>query len=264
MTLDKWIALISSLAGSISAIAALFAIRQSILQRTTSYKPQLVLNNTTLHAEIKDFKQLAISNKITIEQPPLIANNIGLGTAINVRYKWLYAYTEIANKLNHEISEFFNLKPSDYDFETKHHCFIISTKTSISVSTLLSDYQEISHILSYDIQKEGTTLKTPTIGIILSINKLFYEAISINESQLWVEGPKLIIEYYDIGGRKYNEEWCSILRLKSGEFSDTVKAEINLELKKIHNSKTVNRLQKIRKSYADFISDHDFNKNRWL
>lgn len=101
MNLDKWIALGGLIASFFSAIAAFLAIRQTIIQRLISVKPQLIIKETKLITDkIKSFgTTLNIMGdlKNTFQVDVL---NIGLGVAMKIKYQWVFDYTLTLNELD--------------------------------------------------------------------------------------------------------------------------------------------------------------------
>ncbi|HCC5812138.1 TPA: hypothetical protein M5847_003431, partial [Citrobacter freundii] len=105
MVEPSWVGLGGLAASILSALAAYLAIRQTMLQRKASLKPQLIINNL----EIKD--NLLSKNNFTSKpfektsiddlHPTLV--NAGSGAALNVTTEWSYPQSQklswLINKL---------------------------------------------------------------------------------------------------------------------------------------------------------------------
>ncbi|EPJ7773818.1 hypothetical protein OY491_003694, partial [Enterobacter hormaechei] len=96
------------IASTLSAIAAYLAIRQTVVQRKESIRPQLLINDLDLHMVSMNEHHFSAMPLARISkddiQPELI--NSGLGTALNVKLLWEYPAEE---KLS-SMSKLFDLK----------------------------------------------------------------------------------------------------------------------------------------------------------
>ena len=95
------------------------------------------------------------------------------------------------------------------------------------------------------------------------INKLKFLYLLNGEKAINVDGPILKFSYSDIDSNRHEVCYKSkAIFNKIDIMSNNVKIGYILEFHVVHNSRTRDVLQKLRKSYADFIDEHDFNKNR--
>jgi len=106
MTKSQIISLLASLATLATAIIAYFALRESILQRESMYRPDLYIGETKYMADISDMSNIkyypivrdSILRDKTVSSPYLKVNNIGMGTALHVdgatTFRW-----ELSNPL---------------------------------------------------------------------------------------------------------------------------------------------------------------------
>ncbi|MHA1185105.1 hypothetical protein ACR9GM_22080, partial [Enterobacter ludwigii] len=96
MASENWITIGGFIATTASAVAAFFAVKQTMLQRIISTKPQIIINNK----EVKTVLTNKNSFSLSIENPELYYNipisimNVGLGTALNINYSWLFDYNK--------------------------------------------------------------------------------------------------------------------------------------------------------------------------
>lgn len=100
MTKSQFISLLASLATLATAVIAYFALRESILQRESIYRPELYIGETKYMADISDMnniKYYQIVNDSVVKEklvytPLLKINNIGMGTALNVDGKTTFSW----------------------------------------------------------------------------------------------------------------------------------------------------------------------------
>lgn len=100
MAAESWVTIGGFFATTASAIAAFFAVKQTMLQRTISTKPQIIINNQ----EVKAIHSLDSTFALKIEENdfyfdiPIIIKNVGLGTALNIKYSWSFDYQKHIKK----------------------------------------------------------------------------------------------------------------------------------------------------------------------
>ncbi|HFG5675094.1 TPA: hypothetical protein ACGHY7_003089, partial [Salmonella enterica subsp. enterica serovar Stanley] len=78
-----------------------------------------------------------------------------------------------------------------------------------------------------------------------------------------LDAGQLHIRYEDISGNKNKIIFNCTIQLMSyqSKSENGPRSTFRIEFNRIHSGSKLG-LQRIRKSYADFISEHDFNKNR--
>lgn len=268
MTVDRWIALGACIAAFISAIAAFFVVAQSSLQRKLAYKPHI--NFKPLH-----FKYEANLNKHDILNPVTFTNidsapknkskcavNIGLGTAIDVSIEWIHDSNKIVELLN----EIF----SKVDDGTK-----ITTEKSIIVMDVPNDDENryrhgrdlksdnIDYILPYNQHPHPTDIIFPLTYLSLNCALIIYSLNILKVMNCSMSTTSLIVQHRDIGGVLYKHEYDVKIKFeKSYTKNGVVKLYGQVMFSQKQGSKTAIGLARIRKSYADFMSEHNPNKNR--
>lgn len=94
MAAESWVTIGGFIATTASAVAAFFAVKQTMLQRTISTKPQIIVNNE----EVKTICSPNSTFTLIIEDTdfyydiPILIKNVGLGTALNIKYNWSFDY----------------------------------------------------------------------------------------------------------------------------------------------------------------------------
>lgn len=94
MATESWVTIGGFIATTASAIAAFFAVKQTMLQRTISTKPQIIVSNhevKTILSENNTFA-LVIEDSELYYDIPILIKNVGLGTALNIQYNWSFDY----------------------------------------------------------------------------------------------------------------------------------------------------------------------------
>ncbi|MEG0716107.1 MAG: hypothetical protein RR962_18500 [Hafnia sp.] len=270
MTPDRVIALVAAIAALVSAIAALMVVGQASLQRKLSYKPQVVFNPQSFTYKLKNNKNdifnrihLKRSNNTHLNKSNL-AINIGLGAALDVVIHWEYEYQKSVDTINSYFSKLERpAKISLYDNEIT----IDNADPEIGYQ-FASRYGEDTHdyILSFNQNPAPTEILVPFPCISLNCAILIYSLSA--EGKVNRDLPKLTltISYKDIGGSKFKEEYDIEVDFYNIVNNDD---DILMNGKIIFNKigikeKTAKGLEGIRKRYAEFINEKDFNKNSIL
>lgn len=268
MTLDKWIALCACLAAFVSAIAALMAVKQASLQRKLSYKPQILLRPQFFDYEFDNYK-LNILDRVSFRDAKNdnifksdLAVNIGLGAALEVKISWHYDSQEVIEYLN---SCFAKLEKPIRLHKYANGISVDRTdgnKDGVWYTNNNNDF--IDYILSFSQKPTPTEIKFPSSLISLTCACLIF---SLRADGLMLKSlPKSFVrfEYKDIGGEKFIDEYHINIDFhfsQDGPYTTKMVGYLSFD-KKMAMNKTVKGLQRIRKSYADFMDEHNFNKNR--
>ncbi len=266
MSLDRWIALGACVASFISAIAALLVVRQSNLQRKLSYKPQVILKNNFFEYEFNDILSIAESIKFekasnTNSSRSDIAINIGLGAALNIKITWIHDYNKLAIILNKYLEKLN--KKNTIKIDSGGISFLDADKNPYTFIVNKNQSEQFDYILPYNQKPSPTEIFIPSSFISLTCIAMYYswhvEKV-MNESL-----PELIvrIEYKDIGGESHIDEYNVRIEFHhalTNNESITFAAELCFD-KKRNLSGTTRTLEGIRKSYADFITEYNTNKN---
>ncbi|MHC9003583.1 hypothetical protein [Enterobacter adelaidei] len=246
------------IASTLSAIAAYLAIRQTVVQRKESIRPQLLINDVDLHMVSMNehhFSAMPLA-RISIDdiKPELI--NSGLGTALNVKLAWEYPSEE---KLS-SMSKVFDLK-----YEVRKTTNNRSLKISgggITIDYILENYYSHNYLLPINIEKKPTKTILPPVFLVILLNELNSLRIMNGEIPSIVVGPSLKITFSDAKGKEFSISYSSQYHLREyGDqpYANTYRGSLMFQVSK--NSKTAQIQQRIRKSYATFMDEHYFNKN---
>ncbi|MEG2268797.1 MAG: hypothetical protein RSC68_31260, partial [Acinetobacter sp.] len=127
MAEPSWIGVGGLIASGCSAVAAYLAIRQTINQRKTSIKPQLILNNFKININKlskNNYTARPLEGSDISKLGPTIIN-AGLGSALNIKIEWFYPQSEKLNWLKENLKkikkEFMLTFSSSKGIETNCH-----------------------------------------------------------------------------------------------------------------------------------------------
>lgn len=262
---DKWIALGAAIAASISAIAALLAVKQSNLQRKLSYKPQILLtpqyfdyefDNTNL--DILNRIKLRGSNNTNISKSN-IAVNIGLGAALDIHISWTYDSTEIINDLN------YYFQKTNTPIKLKKVSFGISldstdeTPRGCLVREMFNE--KIDYILSHSQNPTPANILIPFPFISLICSNWIFSHKAEAFNQKYSKSLEIKIEYRDIGGECYQEEYITnidLVMISPG--GDKARATGSLSFEKKHSqNRRMAGLERLRKGYVDIMKEENIN-----
>lgn len=274
MTLDRWIAVVSSIAAMISAFLAACGIYQAIMQRRSMYRPQIIPQNFHFKGKctLKNNFELDIIIGNIYNERKVNVINPGLGAAVNVEYKWSFNHQEFAVHLQQRLSR---LNPVDgpddpsrflfnHHFEESDDDLIFYSRNTIKLMPHVINKKSefIQCFLPYSVEKTGTELKYQTLSLVFLMNDLMLnlkEQVPIYK----VNGPKLEIKYQDIGGKHIVDIFeTEVTLVESTTFKGLIDYQASFAFKKVKKRWTTAVLQRFRKSYVNFINEHDFNKNR--
>lgn len=272
-----WVGVGGFVASTLSAFAAYLAVRQSIIQRRISNKVQITLKGVKVNlTRRKIIKAIDLTNdhvEFTMK-PSLI--NIGLGPALKFEYSWDFDYFKHFKNSNiKNISSETNVSSKDYlgYIHSNNYTFQYSKDTNSEFIHLLGNgktawfnhsnkYKDIDYILPWSVSNNETYLTLPNIIPMLLAYYLSEHSKSATGMFSPIPGPILTLSYEDITGVKRKEVFTSSFVCTNTSIrNDTIEAGFSLTFSP-SLSRTEQRIQKIRKSYADFISEHDFNKNK--
>ncbi|EIU5794255.1 hypothetical protein ACU0J3_20660 [Salmonella sp. UPMP 2912] len=263
---SSWVDVGSFLASACSAVAAYLAIRQTINQRKISIKPQLIINDVEIRENKlskNNYTSRPLENVGTSLLGPTIIN-AGLGSALNVRVEWDYPLEEklfwLKKNIN-RISKNFNIFYTVTKGSNSEIYDITGGNTTVIFKTILHD--SFNYILPLSIEKKTERIKIPVLIMNTILNEVNFIMLTDGRINKKISGPSLKISYRDVEGNEYSIKYESsfivsevIPNLYSNNYIGTLCFEV------INQSRTPHVLQRIRKSYADFISEHDFNKNK--
>ncbi|AIR59186.1 hypothetical protein LH23_00495 [Cedecea neteri] len=261
---DKILSILSSIGTFVSAIAAIYAIWLTIIQKRLTYKPEIIIKDTNISMEtskydgfdndvIKNQKNKVMRTKFT---------NIGLGAAISVKYWWSFDYQKSFKQYHSLFSNTLGYKDESITTEFKENCIFIHNKNTTSIF-LTKEYSEIDFSLPYSVDKESTELLIDELPITITLNKFYLLMKSRGNPVLFINGPILSIEYLDIEGRKNLTRWETKLKMRRAELSiNNMQADFSLEFTPIPRGWTARGLKKIREISAGIKLIVNRRKNR--
>ncbi|MDH0063196.1 hypothetical protein [Leclercia adecarboxylata] len=274
MTIDKWIAIGGLLTSFFSAVAAFLAIRQTIIQRLTSIKPQLIIKETTFTTEKAPPSQPALEIMGKERHEFFISViNIGLGAALKLKYQWKFDYTSLLKKLNmidigdlsfidrNEILDMINAPNYHYESgkgENFNFINILGYESQKYFKHKIKPY-ELEYILPHNIDNKEQKIIMPDLIILLKINEALANSTSIKDFSTPLDGPKLFISYEDISGKKKSHYYDSVFRMERFTIREgMLQLEVSLEFMS-SLTKTQRILKKLRKGYAEFVESIKFS-----
>ncbi|WP_249530443.1 hypothetical protein [Escherichia coli] len=210
--------ILSCFAALVSAATAIYAIKQSNLQRRLSYKPQLYIEDyrDKYFAPTTNTFDHGINGRPTFNLHELSIINIGNGSAQNIKYKWVYNYSNALKDISSIIEKLGaskNNKINLFNYEVVEHKKIIINDKCFNIHFNFNE----KYILPQH-QIEGN-LKNTIIHLPIILTTVLYNLINLRllagETLESVHGPKLVITYQDSGGALITDHFESEFILKS-------------------------------------------------
>ncbi|EAR2234881.1 hypothetical protein EIR71_20610, partial [Salmonella enterica] len=229
MATDSWVTIGGFLASSCSAIAAIYAVKQSVLQRTISIKPELIIKDIELKTiyidkSIFPCKTFDLNAEYDIDIPVL---NIGLGTALNIKYQWLFEYNKhIAScgfvKLEdhpiyskQSVAKFTKGVFYEDNDENQYHNYDFFNNGFMKPYSIPKVNKEIEYIMPITQNPEVVSIKLPSLIPMLLITEAD-QTNSLTDIMLEpIKFGKLKITYEDISGTKKNIQLDITMRMIS-------------------------------------------------
>lgn len=235
MTTENWIAIGGLLTAFFSAIAAAFAVIQSKLQRTTLTKPQLIVASIDIPVINKSdgFFSTSPKEEESIHHLKVPIKNVGLGTALNLKYSWDFDYLKALKDCRfshtdiHQMETLRSAKRPDeinktfyYENNKKDDFFYFSlfnknTFKSYSLKKVATDLEYIIPITQDDSPK---SLLLPLLIPILIIEQLENTVTLTDRMLTEFDGGVLNLQYEDISGQKFYVKFSckfKLVRFKS-------------------------------------------------
>jgi hypothetical protein len=270
MTLDRWIAVVSSIAAMISAFLAACGIYQAIMQRRSMYRPQIIPENFYFKGKctLKNAFEADILHSNIYNEYKVNVINPGLGAAVNVEYKWIFNHKEFAVYLQQRLSK---LNPVDgpddpsrflfnHHFEESDENLIFYSRNTIRLMPHVINKKSefIQCFLPYSVEKKSTELKLQTLSLVFLMNDIMLNLKGHIEIYK-LNGPNLEIKYQDIGGKHIVDIFeTEVALFDSKTYKDLIDYQASFTFKKISNNRTEAIRQRIRKSYVDFMNEHKY------
>ncbi|MEG6331984.1 hypothetical protein UXP80_07335 [Enterobacter hormaechei] len=229
MATDSWVTIGGFVASTCSAIAAFFAVKQSVLQRTISIKPELIIKDIELKTiyidkSIFPCKSFDLKAEYDIDIPVL---NIGLGTALNIKYQWVFDYNKNIESCgfvkleNHPIYSKTipdNFRKGVYyedNNENQYLNYDFFNNGFMKPYSIPKINKEIEYIMPVTQDPKTVNLKLPTLIPILLITEAD-QTDSLTDIMLEpIKGGKLRIAFEDISGNRMNSQLDFTIRMIS-------------------------------------------------
>ena len=271
MTAQNLIAIGGLLAAAFSALAAAFAVQQSKLQRTTLTKPQLIVTNIAIPVFSDSDAIFSLASKDHEFNIPI--KNVGLGTALNLKYSWDFDYLKAIDACgfsrvkSHPVDILSSIKRDGkfnntafVDDKAGDEYFYISlyndgTLTGHSITKINTD---IEYIIPITQDKTVTNLKLSYLIPMLIINQLEFIR-SFPDVRIFEHDTGILkLEYEDISGYRFSIKFACTLRLIKYKGSVKHGSEAVYELK-LHRIK---KLFQVKKMLREVTSKFKILKKR--
>lgn len=237
--IDRFIALVSSIAVLLTSIIILFTLFEMKKQRRSLYRPDLILTSNLFYVYAKDlyhefhpFIWSCEKYDGEIEKHKTSTNyfinfyNIGLGSAKFLKINWEFNYKKLFSEIN-------KLKQKD-DFEIKLNkeflLYSLGDKYSVRIQLDADNYYEINHSLPSHITKEQNSLRLPTSYFDLISIYIFYLIKNFKNDfdkifNFIKECPslKLKISYYDIENNNHTQTFKVVPKFSMLKFKRSKK-----------------------------------------
>ncbi len=208
-----------------SAMVALFAVRQNAKQREASYRPELVLTRTVFTASKHPARAASFAELWVVERdegssesdvaPAAFAlplRNIGLGAAKGLTLKWSFALADLVATVNARAQK--ALVPAYFSLE-KGMLSLKSDRLGTSMS-MWKNQQEasIDYALPASFDPAGVRVQVPHAYMQL-ISALIYFSSKGHDPEPFPGVPELGLEldYHDIGGGRHRASFVIELHL---------------------------------------------------
>lgn len=255
--------ILSCFAALVSAATAIYAIKQSILQRRLSYKPQLYIEDylDKYYAPTTSTFDHDINGRANIKLHDLSIINIGNGSAQNIKYEWVYNYNNALKDILSIIEKLEtakNNKINSFNYKVVEHKKIIINDEYFNI---LFNFDEKYILPQHQIEGD---LKNKTIHLPIILTTVLYNLINLRllagETLESVHGPKLVITYQDSGGALITDHFESEFILKSStqNIRQTIQ-NVRMTFRKLDRHWTQQLHQWSRKSHAETTEEKEIN-----
>ncbi|WP_115192085.1 hypothetical protein ACHQI3_05730 [Raoultella planticola] len=276
---ENWVTVGGFIATTASAVAAFFAVRQSMLQRTVLTKPQIIINSQ----EVSLINPTGRTLSFIIENPEYYNNielpirNVGLGTALNIKYQWSFNYKKYATLCGfketsvHPIfsdEELIKSAPVKcFNVSSDRHSnfddYTFANKGIVIHHAIKKEYTELNYVMPVTQETSVSNINYPSLILLLIAEEIEKNSDHYHGMLNKTDAGQLTLRYEDISGNKITIKYqCMVQMIRLQSISENgPRSTFRIELQRIH-TKTLPGLERLRKSYADFIGEHDYNKNK--
>lgn len=279
MAAESWVTIGGFTATTVSAIAAFFAVKQSMLQRTILTKPQIIISNQEvklIHLSDSIFR-FKLEHSNLYHYIPIIIKNVGLGTALKIKYNWSFDY-----KKTIELCEFKSTTEDPInsimkkEYKTGNKYYHITDEMDCSynyfkfvrygrfdIHAIKKEHNELEYVMPIAQEKSAATIEFPSLILMLLSESAYSETVSDEAMFDAMNAGRLNLIYEDISGNKITVRFnCTIRWIR---FEHNAEHEpcstYRIEFQRVH-SEPKSGLRRIRKSYAKVMNEHYLNKNR--
>lgn len=267
-TSDIILSILTTLGTMGSAVAAFYAVKQTIKQRKIAITPQLIINNCQVRSkEINDYSyhSFPISVEYFMQHKPEIINvgsGVALNTTITIEFDFhskMLFFAENEFKLNGKYNFQFEDLSKSQEYKKKFLLTGMGTSLLKEAETTFS----LGYIPPQNNNNNKVSINLSMFYIETLMNELLFLNKLNNKTIDVIEGPSFKLSYNDMDGNEYNIHYKSKLNVyDTKKTTNKIAFAGMLEFEADKQRWTQRRLQRIRKSYADFINEHDYNKNK--
>jgi hypothetical protein len=220
MTYDHLIALVTSIAACLSALATFLTVRQVKMQREASYRPELMFSRTRFDAVSEGGslpeRWVRPKSEPQPKYPPrdltIPLHNIGLGAAKEVVIEWSFPVEHAIEKINRAAQQ--TLTP--IYFSTDGEEVTIKSETFGNGTSMWINQRKgrVDFVLPTSVNGDSARVPLPQTYILLASATLFFHAKSDDPS---FEVPALLahLSYLDIGDQSHTASFKFELRVIS-------------------------------------------------
>jgi hypothetical protein len=232
------LSLLAQIATWVTVVLVFFTFFEMVKQRKATYKPDIVIGKTYIHAYMSDqgLPDIWLNNRIADNEKLDLDNsfhdfclpvhNLGLGAARDVKFEWyldLNDFIERVKQISKSTSLSFEMSISDNNWLN----FKFSDKFNSSINLNFDLLTEVDFILPVAERKFEPKLRLPysyvflvSLYILCQVSRTEQDTLENHE----IDIPKLelSIHYKDIGDSKHSKKYIfefSIIMITYAEFS---------------------------------------------
>lgn len=237
-----------------------------MVQRKELIKPQLLISDLFIYNPSlnKSMYTAFPFTKMNIDDMSSKIINAGLGSALNVEIEWTYPLEDKLSWVKENYSDTFKHFEVHYPANGNVKSKIIKVNAGgIRQNYEMPESYYYNYISPISIDNTPVKIFIPPLILNVIINEINIKKESNLNLPDFVEGPSVKITYFDIKGGKYSINYNSKFEIYFPQKKDdsiSLKGTIKFI---VSNDSWIKRVSRwFRKSYANFINEYDFNKNR--
>ncbi|EBT4284346.1 hypothetical protein CKS56_10325, partial [Salmonella enterica] len=197
--------------------------------------------------------------------------------ALNIKYNWSFDYKKYIKQCGfREIGEDPVFSPSkimenewdkhyhysnDENSSYEYYKFIKNQK--LNHYGIKKEHCELEYIMPVTQESSPSKIEFPTLIMLLLTEYLYSKRTSDSTIFDVLDAGQLHLKYEDISGNRNKIIFNCTIQLISyqSKSENGPRSTFRIEFTRVHSGSKLG-LQRIRKSYADFINEHDYNKNK--